>query len=60
MIWPYPRSDHPEIFDGVASEGEGIRLVKKTAAHCLQIRKPWLIVDAGVAERLEVPGLQDG
>lgn len=36
--------DHPEIFDGVASEGEGIRLVKKTAAHCLQIRKPWLIV----------------
>ena len=38
------QADHPEIFDGVASEGEGIRLVKKTAAHCLQIRKPWLIV----------------
>ena len=38
------QADHPEIFDGVASEGEGIRLVKKTAAHCLQIGKPWLIV----------------
>ena len=35
--------EHPEIFGGVASEGEGIRLVKKTAAHCLQIGKPWLI-----------------
>ena len=36
-------AEHPEIFGGVASEGEGIRLVKKTAAHCLQIGKPWLI-----------------
>ena len=35
--------DHPEIFAGIRSEGEGIRLVKKTAAHCLEIRKPWLI-----------------
>ncbi len=38
------QADHPEIFGGVASEGEGIRLVKKTAAHCLRIGKPWLIV----------------
>ena len=38
------QAEHPEIFGGVASEGEGIRLVKKTAAHCLQIGKPWLIV----------------
>ena len=37
------QAEHPEIFGGVASEGEGIRLVKKTAAHCLQIGKPWLI-----------------
>lgn len=37
------QADHPEIFDGVPSEGEGIRLVKKSAAHCLAIRKPWLI-----------------
>ncbi len=35
--------DHPEVFSGIASEGEGIRLVKKTAAHCLRIGKPWLL-----------------
>lgn len=37
------QADHPEIFGGIASEGEGIRLVKKSAAHCLALRKPWLI-----------------
>lgn len=37
------QADHPEIFSGVASESEGIRLVKKTAVHCMKIKKPWLI-----------------
>ena len=37
------QADHPEIFGGVPSEGEGIRLVKKTAAHCMRIGKPWLV-----------------
>lgn len=27
------QKEHPEIFDGIKSESEGIRLVKKTAAH---------------------------
>lgn len=35
--------DHPEVFGGIASEQEGIRLVKQTAVHCLKIGKPWLI-----------------
>jgi len=35
--------NHPEIFQGIASESEGIRLVKQTAAYCFRIRKPWLI-----------------
>lgn len=35
--------DHPEVFGGIASESEGIRLVKQTAKHCLKIGKPWLI-----------------
>ena len=35
--------DHPEVFAGIASESEGIKLVKQTAKHCLQIKKPWLI-----------------
>ena len=34
---------HPEIFAEIRSESEGIRLVKKSARHCLQIGKPWLI-----------------
>lgn len=37
------QAEHPEIFGGIASESEGIRLVKKTAKHCLSIGKPWLI-----------------
>lgn len=39
------QSDHPEIFGGIASEREGIRLVKQTAAHCIRIGKPWLIIN---------------
>lgn len=35
--------DHPEVFAGIRSESEGLRLVKRTAAHCLKIGKPWLI-----------------
>ena len=38
------QAEHPEVFGGLASEGEGIRLVKKTASHCLRIGKPWLII----------------
>lgn len=34
---------HPEVFAGVRSESEGMRLVKKSVRHCLHIRKPWLI-----------------
>ena len=34
---------HPEIFEGVRSESEGAKLVKKTIGHCIRIRKPWLI-----------------
>lgn len=35
---------HPEIFGGIRSESEGIRLVKKSLGHCLRIGKPWLMV----------------
>ncbi len=37
------QADHPEIFSGYPSEGEGIRLVKKTALHVIHIHKPWLL-----------------
>ena len=37
------QTDHPEVFEGIRSESEGIRLVKKTASYLMKIRKPWLI-----------------
>ena len=38
------QAEHPEVFGGIRSESEGIRLVKQTALYLLKIRKPWLIV----------------
>jgi len=37
------QADHPEVFEGIRAEGEGIRLVKKTCAWLLKVKKPWLI-----------------
>lgn len=37
------QADHPEIFAGLPSEGEGIRLVKKTAGWLWNTGRPWLI-----------------
>lgn len=34
---------HPEVFGGIHSESEGIRLVKRSMAHCIKAGKPWLI-----------------
>ena len=39
------QKDHPELYDGISSEGEGIRLVKQTAKYLLKIRKPWLLIE---------------
>lgn len=36
--------DHPEIFAGIRSEKEGIKLVLGTAKHLLKIGKPWLLI----------------
>lgn len=37
------QAEHPEIFDAVKSESEGIRMVKQTAAYLIKIRKPYLL-----------------
>ena len=37
------QAKHPEIFAGVPSEGEGIRMVKQTAAHLCQTGRIWLL-----------------
>lgn len=39
------QADHPEVFEGVRSEGEGIRLVKKTAGWLWGQGKPWLVLN---------------
>ena len=38
------QADHPEVFEGVRSEREGIRLVKKTAGWLCDQGKPWLVI----------------
>ena len=35
--------DHPEVFQGLKSEGEGMKLVKGCIGHMLDKHKPWLI-----------------
>lgn len=37
------QADHPEIFDGIRSEGEGVRLVKKTMGYLLKSKRGYLI-----------------
>lgn len=38
------QADHPEVFAGIQSEGEGIRLVKKTAGWFCRQGKPWMVI----------------
>ena len=37
------QADHPEVFGGIRSEKEGVKLVLGTAKHLLKIWKPWLL-----------------
>lgn len=37
------QADHPEVFGGVRSESEGLRLVKATARYLVKQRRPWLV-----------------
>lgn len=39
------QADHPEVFAGVRSEGEGIRLVKQTAVWLVKTGRFWLVPD---------------
>lgn len=36
--------EHPEIFEGIRSETEGLRLVKQTAAYLIKAGRPWEIL----------------
>lgn len=37
------QAEHPEIFQELSSEGEGIRMVKETAGYILSIKRPLLL-----------------
>lgn len=37
------QADHPEVFGGIRSESEGIRLIKNTAGWLCAQGKPWLV-----------------
>lgn len=37
------QADHPEVFEGISSESEGIALVKKTVQYLMKVKKPHLI-----------------
>lgn len=41
------QKQHPEIFENISSEKEGIRLVKSTVRYLFRIKKPWLIFHFG-------------
>lgn len=41
------QADHPEIFEQVSSEAEGMRLVKSTMKYLCRIGKPYLIWNLG-------------
>ncbi|MBU3874734.1 glycosyltransferase family 2 protein [Faecalicatena sp. AGMB00832] len=36
--------ENPEVFKGIKSENEGIRLVRSTAVYLVREKKPWLLV----------------
>ncbi|MBO5056607.1 MAG: glycosyltransferase family 2 protein [Lachnospiraceae bacterium] len=37
-------AQYPEVFEGIKTESEGVRLVEKTCRYLLKIKKPFLIV----------------
>lgn len=37
------QTDNPQIFEGIRSEKEGVRLVFNTAKYLIRVKKPWLL-----------------
>ncbi len=54
------QAEHPEIFEGIPSEGEGIRMVKQTAAYLLRSRKIWLLPDLVIKSGFKYAGYRLG
>lgn len=54
------QTEHPEIFDGIRSESEGMRLVKNTAAYLCEQKKPYLIPSLIVVSGFKFAGYKLG
>lgn len=54
------QTDNPDVFEGIRSESEGIRLVKKTARYLLTIKRPWLIIDLVIKSGFKFLGYKMG
>lgn len=54
------QADHPEVFAGVPSEGEGIRLVKATAAHLAATGRIFQIPGLAVKSAFKYAGYRLG
>lgn len=54
------QAEHPEVFDGLKSEGEGIRLVKDTAVWLLRTGRFWLLPVLAVSSGCKYLGYRMG
>ena len=54
------QTEHPEIFEGIKSEKEGIRLVGETAGFLLKEGKPWMIIRLFVISACKYAGYKLG
>ena len=54
------QADHPEIFQQVSSENEGVKLVKDTAIHFLKVGKPWIIISLVIQSAFKLTGYKLG
>lgn len=54
------QADHPEIFEGVPSEGEGIRMVKQTALRLIKSGKGWLVLSLVISSGCKYLGYRMG
>lgn len=54
------QAQHPEVFETVASESEGLRFVKDAAAYTFRIRKPWLAVGLVLQSAFKYAGFRLG
>ena len=52
--------EHPDIFENVRSESEGIRLVKDTAAYLVKKKKPWMVISLVVKSGFKYIGYRLG